>query len=410
VLSNGIVVIGQARPDDPAVVARIRIESGAVADPDDRPGLAAFTARAMLRGTRGRSFEQINEETDDLGAMIGVDAGRHFAEVSIRCLREDLPSLIRLAAEVVRSPAFPEVEIEKVRNELLTSIAEQDNNTQAMAELAMRQLLFPAGHPYRRRVIGEATSVGAVSRDDLLAFHDGHYGPRLMTVSIVGGIASIEDAASLFAQAFGDWPATGYTPEAVPTVAPPEEMVRSSVGIVGKSQSDLVIGFPTLARSHPSYYALETANLILGNLGLMGRLGANVRDRQGLAYYVYSSIETGKTESLWTARAGVNPANVGRALESVRAEVARLRKDLVTDQELANAKSYLTGVLPLALETKSGVAAMLLNIEYFDLGLDFIERYPDIVNALTVEELRLAADEYLDPEFLAVGEAGPPES
>ncbi len=172
----------------------------------------------------------------------------------------------------------------------------------------------------------------------------------------------------------------------------------------------MAIGFPVPSRSDPDYYALDMANLILGRLGLMGRLGASVRDRQGLAYYAFSQIEPGREGSIWVSRAGVDPSNVEQALSSITAEVRGLRDDGVSDEELTDAKSYLTGVLPLALETNDGVAATLLNIEHYGLGLDYLDRYPAIVNALDAAQVQQAARQYLDPDRLAAGIAGPADS
>jgi zinc protease len=140
----------------------------------------------------------------------------------------------------------------------------------------------------------------------------------------------------------------------------------------------------------------------------MGRLGANVRDRQGLAYYAFSAIEPGRTSSLWLARAGVDPRNTERALSAIIEEVARLRDDGVTDEELADGKSFLTGSMPIALETNDGLATTLLNIEHYGLGLGYLERYPEIIQALTKDDVQRAASAHLDPGRLAVGIAGPP--
>jgi zinc protease len=169
----------------------------------------------------------------------------------------------------------------------------------------------------------------------------------------------------------------------------------------------VAIAYPTLARSDPDYYALETANLILGRLGLMGRLGASVRDEQGLAYYVYSTLDSGREQSLWNARAGVDPKDVERAIDGIRVEVERLQSEPVSEDELSDAKSFLTGILPLALERSDGVVATLLAMEHFDLGIDYLDRYPAIINALTREQLLAAAQIHLDPARLAVAVAGP---
>lgn len=404
-LGNGIVVLGQVQAGDPAVSVRVRLEAGAALDPGGKPGVAAFTARSLTRGTPTWSFEAFNETTDRLGATVAVDAGRTFVELQIRSLREDVPALLDLVAEVVRQPTFPPDEVDKVRQELITSIKEQDNDTRAVADRLLRRLIYAEDHPYRHRILGEVDSLAASTRDDLVEFHRRRYGPRAMTVAAVGGL---DDFASFVAEVerrFADW-----TGEAVPPPPPPPpDGVSSSetATIGGKSQADLSIGAPTLARTSPDYYPLEMGNLILGRLGLMGRLGANVRDRQGLAYYAYSAIEPGKQGSLWIARAGIDPANVERARAAIVEELCRVREDSVTEQELGDGKSYLTGSLPIALETNDGVASTLLAIEYFELGLDYLDRYPDIINAIGADEVRSALQHHLDPDRLAVGIALP---
>jgi zinc protease len=183
--------------------------------------------------------------------------------------------------------------------------------------------------------------------------------------------------------------------------------VLATEEIPGKSQADITVGVATIPRGHRDYYALDLGNLILGRLGLMGRLGAEVRDRQGLAYHASSQLEARRDGTLWAARAGVDPENIERAVQAIRSELDRLRGELVSDQELEDAKSYLTGVLPLALETHDGVASTLLAIEEFDLGLDYLDRYPDIIAAVGREHVRQAARAHLDPERLAIGIAGP---
>jgi zinc protease len=139
----------------------------------------------------------------------------------------------------------------------------------------------------------------------------------------------------------------------------------------------------------------------------MGRLGAEVRDRQGLAYYTFSQLEPRTDGTLWSARAGVDPANVERTVESMELELERLREELVSDEEIRDAKSYLIGVLPLALESHDGVASLLLAIEEFGLGLDYLSRYPDLIAAVTRKDVRAAANRHLDPARRVISSAGP---
>lgn len=405
-LSNGTVVLGQVQADDPTVAVRFRFEAGALNDPSDKHGLAAFTARMLTRGTPNRSFEAFNEATDSLGATVSVDPGRTFVEVHVRCLREDLASLLDLVTDVVQNPVFPEEELEKVRQEILAGLREQDNDTRVVSDRLVRKMIYPEGHPYRHRTLGERDSISTIVQTDLREFHRRHFGPRVMTVAAVGGVSSFTNFVEEIDRRFGSWTSDASRPE-TPPAPPPTESTTSRKAIPGKSQADLAIGFPTLSRSDPDYYALEMGNLILGRLGMMGRLGANVRDRQGLAYYAYSSIESGRQASVWMARAGVDPSNVEKAKDGVVEELRRLQSEEVSEDELSDGKSYLTGSLPLALERNDGVAATLLNIEHYELGLDYLDRYPDIINAISAGDIIAAATKHLDPDRVVVGVAEP---
>jgi zinc protease len=406
-LPNGIIVLVQPRPGEQAVDGSISIRAGHAATGETTPGLASMTGRMLNRGTETRSFDAFNDAIDGLGAMMGVETTREAVDVQFHALAEDLDTVLDLAGEIVRTPAFPADELEKVRKQAITGLQERDNDTGAMASKAQRELLYPDGHPYRLRTGGEIESVEAMSRDDLVAYHRAHFGPSATTIALVGGIESLERAVAGLERVFGDWTATIPAPQEAPAVEPPSATARKAYTVPGKSQADLSIGYSTIPRAHEDYYALQMANLILGQLGLMGRLGAHVRDEQGLAYYATSSLTGGVANSLWSSRAGVDPGNIGRALAGIDRELRRLREEAVSDEELASAKSFSIGRLPLAVESLGGVTDLLLTLERFGLGLDYLDRYPEIIAALTKEDLLRAAATHLDPDRLAIGIAGP---
>lgn len=406
-LANGIVLLTQTRPDEPTVSATIRVHAGQGATGEPRAGLAAFVGRMLNRGTAERSFEAYNEAIDSLGAMIDIDTSRDDVEVSLLCLREDLDSVLTLAAEFIRAPAFPQEEVERVRQQSLTGLRELESDTRAMATQAERELLYPVGHPYRLRVSGEIETVSTFQRDDLVDYHRRFFGPAVTTVALVGGVAGLDAARAAIERHFGDWNAAVPASVTPPAIAPPASTERAFKEVRGKSQADIAIGYPTVPRSSADFYALNVANLILGQLGLMGRLGATVRDEQGLAYYVYSSLSPGRENSQWSAAAGVDPGNVERALASIIGELRRLRDAEVSEEEIVDAKSYLTGRMPLTLESPGGVVDLLLMIERFGLGLDYLDRYPGIIESQTRAHLQEAAARHLDPDRLAIGVAGP---
>ncbi len=177
--------------------------------------------------------------------------------------------------------------------------------------------------------------------------------------------------------------------------------------VEGKTQSDVVLGWLGMTRTDPDYMKAGLANNILGVFGMMGRLGDNLRDRQGLAYYVYSRLEAGLGAGPWAAVAGVNPANVQRTVDGIRGEVRRLRQEPVSADDLANSQLSLTGSLPLRLETNEGVAGALLDMERYGLGLDYLQRYAGLVNAVTVQDVQEMAQKYLDPDVYVLAVAGP---
>jgi zinc protease len=407
-LTNGIVVLSQPRPGAETVEATISFAAGQSATGEQVPGLPAITGRMLNRGTSKRTFDQFNEAVDGLGAMLSVDIDRDDIDVSFHSLVEDIETMFSLAAEIILEPSFPGDELEKVRQQAITGLKEQESDTGSMASRAVREQLYPEGHPYRLPTSGEIASVEAITREDLVRYHQRAFGPNVATVAVVGGISDPGEAARHVERVFGDW--TVRVPAAldIPSIDPPAASIRKSYVVRGKSQADLAIAYPTLPRSlDKPYFAMSTANLILGQLGLMGRLGANVRDKQGLAYYAYSSFAGGESNSTWNARAGIDPGNVQRALDGILEEVGRLRSELVTEEEMADARSYLIGSLPLGLESLGGVVGLLLSIEKYGLGLDYLDRYPGYIEQLTREDLLAAAQTYLDPDRLVIGVAGP---
>ncbi|HET7034832.1 MAG TPA: pitrilysin family protein [Thermomicrobiaceae bacterium] len=400
-LANGLKLVGYHDPTSRAVVIDIRIPAGSVRD-GAFPGIASFTGKMLTRGTSELTFAQLNEELDSLGAAINVGVGREYTDVTGKALQEDAGRLAQLMADVILRPTFPEDEATRVAEQSLTALKQLLDSAGAVADETLRELIFPVGHPYRQRSIGTEESLRAITPTELRAFHAANYHPNDVIVATAGGLP-VDEATRLLERAFQDWqPVEKEETTSVQPVPPPEQTTRAERGLEGKSQAEIALGLPTIPRSSPDYDALRVANLILGRLGLMGRLGESVREKQGMAYHVSSSLSAGREIGLWTAHAGVDPSNVDRAIASILAEVEKLRREGVTAQELDDAKSYLVGSLPLGLESSDAIAGTILDLIYYGLGLDYIERLPDRIKTLTAEELRAAAQRYILPDRLAI--------
>jgi zinc protease len=406
-LSNGIKLIVQENHVSPSVVVRGHLRAGTTNDPSNETGLARFTGYAVRRGTATRTFQEINEITESVGANVFVSGGRHVTSFGGKSLTEDFDLLVDVLSDVLLNPNFPQGEVDKVRGQIITSLKELENDTRGLAGREFRSLLYTLEHPYGRPGDGTLESVPLIQRNHLENFYHTYYRPEGAAVVVVGDVQA-ETVSDTLERAIGGWQPSGNAPTLeVPETRPLAERRRYVRTMANKTQADIVLGTVGPARAAEEYYAARLGDTILGHLGLMGRLGETVRDQQGLAYYAYSGLEAGLGQGPWSVRAGVNPANVEQAIESILAEIARLRDELVADQELEDGRDYLTGSLPLQLETNEGIASTLLHMELYQLGDDYIIRYPDLMRAVTKEQIQAAAHEYLDPEHYALAIVGP---
>ncbi|MEW6716942.1 MAG: pitrilysin family protein [Chloroflexota bacterium] len=405
-LPNGIVVSARRNFNSPSVVIRGYLPVGGLFDPDEKLGLANFTASALMRGTSERTMQEMYDALESAGASLGFSCGTHTTGFSGKALVEDLPLLLDLLHSALCNPTFPDDQIEKLRAQLLTALALRAQNTGLMASMTFDQIVYNH-HPYSHPDDGFQETVQAISRDDLVACHRNLYGPRGLVIAIVGAITP-EEAITRAQHVFSDWQNPDQpAPPPLPPLAPISETTTRNVNISGKSQADIVMGVAGPPRRAPEFLAAALGNSVLGQFGMMGRIGETVREKTGLAYYAYSSISGGLGPGPWRVIAGVNPSNVERAVQLIRSEISCFVENPVSDEELKDSQSNFIGSLPLTLESNAGVASALLNLEQFELGLDYYQRYPHLINSITAEDVLQAACAYLDPDKLGVAVAGP---
>lgn len=407
-LDNGLTVLARHMPGTGMIAVAGFVKAGGMFD-GDRSGLARVVATMLQRGTPTRSSQQIAEALDGMGAGLTIQAGLETVGIGLRALSEDAPAALDILGDVLMHPTFPAGELEKVRGEILTTLRVGMQNTRFVAERIFRRLLYPAGHPHRDLPDGDVDAVAAVSRDDVAAFHRERYRPEAAVLAVVGDLppAQALDAA---ARVFAAWPRGGvWARPPVPPLSRLTAPVRGEERLAGKVQSDIVLGAPGVARGDPAYYPTMMANLILGQIGLMGRLGDRVREREGMAYYAFSDLRAGLLAGPWLVRAGVNPANEERAVRGILAEIQAFQEQGPEADELSDARDFLVGSLAVRLETNPGIAQILAEIELFDLGLDYITRYPQIVRGVTHAQIVDAARTF-PPDGYGLAVAGPPRN
>lgn len=408
-LPNGIVVLARASFNSPSVMVNGYLPVGGLFDSDEKLGLADFISAGLMRGTEKRDFQKIYDDLESVGASLGYSGGTHSTGFSGKSLVEDLDLLLGLLTETLRQPTFPEDQIERLRAQFLTGLELRSQSTSAMASLTFDEMVY-AGHPYSRPEEGNPETIMAITLKDLKSFHQLHYGPRGMVIAIVGGIDP-QEAVDQISSKLGDWQNLKQPqPPTLPEWKPLLKGVSKRVKIPGKSQSDIVIGTAGPLRSSPDYMAASLGNNILGRFGMMGRIGDVVRVKSGLAYYAYSSLNGGLGPGPWTAEAGVNPKNEGKVIKLIKKEIKRFVSELVTEEELSDSKSNYIGRLPLSLESNAGVSGAMLVLERYQLGLDYYQRYPEVVNVVSASDIMEAAATYLDPERLGISVAGPPKT
>jgi zinc protease len=405
-LPNGITILTRSNFDSPSVVVTGYLDAGTSLDPDDKLGLAHFTAASLMRGTQKHPFQEIYSKLESAGASLGFGASVHNTGFGGRCLVEDLPLLFSLFSEALRIPSFPEDQVERLRDQILTSLSIQAQDTWDMASLIFDQILF-AGHPYARPDDGTPETIRAIDVDDLHSFQKRHFGPQGMVIVVVGGVSASE-VIDRVQDALGDWEnPEQIMPPDYPPVRALAEPVRRHIPLAGKSQTDLLMGSLAPKRNSPEYLAASVGNHILGQFGMMGRIGEVVREQAGLAYHAGTSLNAMLAAGSWEISAGVNPINLERAIDLIRKEIDRFVCEPVTAQELQDTQDNYIGRLPLSLESNGGVANSLLNLERFQLGLDYYRRLPQMIREITAGQVLETAKSYLHPENLLVVSSGP---
>ena len=406
--ANDITILVRPNPSAPVAMLEGCLRAGSVDESAEQAGLASFTASLLSRGSAKYDFDSYNEAVESVGASVSVGGGTHISSFGSESLVEDFPLMVEILADTLQRPTFPPDHIERVRGQWLVRLQEREQSTRSVSYRRFNEMIF-GNHPYGLPTSGYIETIQELSRDDVVAFHQNLYRPN-QAIIVVSGDVEPDAVVALLESHFGSW-RTGKEPpppaDTIPPVAGANGIQRKSFDMPGKVQSDVVIGCLAIARSHPDYFAVQVANNILGQFGMMGRLGETVRERQGLAYYSYSALDADIGIGPWVAFAGVNPQNVNQAADSILHEFERLGNEPVSDEELSDSIANMTGTLPLRLETNDGVASILLNMEWFGLGLDYLQTYQERIRAITKEDVQRVAADYLRTDSYTQVTAGP---
>lgn len=395
VLKNGITMLFVGTHALPMVNISLAIKAGAIYDPPEKGGVAGLTAALLDEGTRTRSSKQIAEEIDFIGGRLSASGGEDFSSASLVVLKKDLAKGMELLTDILLNPVFPEEELERKKKETIAAIISAKDDPGVVASKAFYEAVFQ-GHPYGIPVEGDEESVNRITRDDIVNFYQQYYRPNNTIIAVTGDI-EYKDAVSLIETSFKRWEKSKLKLPDIPSVK--KVVSRDSILIDRNiTQSNIVLGHTGISRDNPDYYAVSVMNYILGGGGFESRMLKEIRDKKGLAYSVYSRFDVNKYPGAFSVTVQTKNETAIEAIDGINAELKKIREEQVQDEELKNAKAYLTGSFPLRLDTNAKISNFLVLVEFYNLGLDYINEYVKKIDAVTKDDVLRVAGKYIDTE------------
>lgn len=404
-LKNGVQVLLVRDRSTPTVTLSGHIGAGTVRDQPATAGLATLTANNLMNGTQTKDALAIAKTLENRGASLGFGASREGVSISGEALSADLPTLVQVAADVLKNASFPQNELELSRQRALTGLKLELDTPARLARRTFQQAIYPVDHPFH--TFPTAASLQAITRDDLVRFHQQYYRPDATVLALVGDFDSAA-VRSLLVSELGSWETTGNISQITfPVVPLPDKTVRLTPTLPGKTQSMTYLGYSAIDRKDPRYYMALVFNQILGGDTLSSRLGTEIRDRQGLTYGIYSAFQAGQTPGPFLISMQTAPEDANRAIASTVSLLQQIRKEGVTDAEVANAKRSLTSSYPVELASPTSLASTILSNAVYGLPLSAIRTYTDTINSITPAQVNALIQEVLQPDRLVIVTAGP---
>lgn len=409
-LDNGLVVYLLEDHELPLITLTATIRTGGWLDPPDKIGLAALTGTVMRTGGGGGlTPEEVDEELEQFAGDIAIAIGRQSGAASLDVLSKDFTRGLQIFAGLVRAPAFDQSRFELAKLQALEAIRRRQDNPGSVVSREFVKVLYGPDHPTARE--SSLETVRRITRDDLVAFHRTTVHPNGVIIGVTGDFKKDEMVAALRA-VFGAWQ-PGPVPELKIAEVPEEEAAKPAVRFINKetSQTHLRVGHLTIKENDPDYVPLAIANDILGGSSFRSRLFNDVRTKRGLAYSVGSRLNTGMhDQGVWLMRAETKLSSTQEVVNRFVANMERMRTELVTDEELAEAKEAYVNSFVFSFSSPSTIVSRMVELEYDGLPKDFLQQLRDKVVKLTKEDILAAAQKHFRPERLKIVAVGSGEA
>lgn len=394
-LQNGAKIKYLYRDNIPIAYVSVLIPASPLDEP--KPSVAYLTAHLLTHGTKTRTATQIEDEIDFLAISIEKKVTYDYTILTLSTTKRHLKEALNLFFDILINPSFPEEEIKKEISRVEKSLKQMEQDPSFIAYKSFLKTLF-GPHPYGRLIEGEPEELKNIERQDILEFYNKHYTPNNMIFSIIGDINENE-LRELIEKPILMW----YGQKKTRNINPPSFVKRDKplkifINRDDLTQSTIIIGFEGISRKDPDFYALSIMNYILGGGGLTSRLAKQIREERGLAYSVYSTFNPYLLPGAFYIEVKTKAENTHTVIKLIIEELKKMKEKTLTSEEIKEAKAFLSGSFPLRIDTMKKISEFLPVIEFYDLGDDYIKKYPEYIEKVTVDDIKRVANRILNTE------------
>lgn len=389
----------------PLLALRFAFAGGSSQDPADKAGVANFVSGMLDEGAGDLSAAEFQERMEDIAMRMKFDDSRDTFYGTVQTLTKNRDEAMALLKLALTKPRFDEDAIERVRRQLLASLAYEAKSPDRLAARKWFETAFE-GHAYGTSPQGTEASIKQIGEADLEAFRKKNFAKSNLKIVAVGDITE-EQLGKLLDEVFGDLPDEAQLEKVAETE--PANGGRLEIVEMDVPQSVAVFGMGGLKRKDPDFLAAFVLNHIIGGGGFSAILMEEVREKRGLAYSVYSYLSPMDHSAVYMGGVATKNDSIAESLDIIRSELIKIAENGVSEESLKNAKSFLTGSYALRFDTNSKIASQLLGILVEDMGIEYVQKRNEWIEALTVDDLKRAATRFLKPEELIVVVVGKPK-
>lgn len=401
VLENGMIVYLLEDHDLPLFNITARIKTGAIYESSEKAGLASLTGHVMRSGgTISMPADTMNEELEFMATSVETSIDRESGSASLSTLKKDIDKGLKIFADVLMNPSFPEDKIKMRKDEVIESIRRENDNPSQIAGREFRRIMYDSKHPYSRKVEGTLESMEKITRDDIVAFYKKFFHPNNMILGISGDFHK-EEIIKKLNTVFSGWKKEDILFPEVPKV---EKRFEKAVHYVYKdiNQANVIMGHLGIHRKSPDYFPVMIMNFILGGGSFTARIPGRIRSDEGLAYSAFSAFQTARDLGMFFISCQTKLESTNRAVSIALEELDKIRKTPVDKEELFLAKETFMNQFVFRFTTSASIVAQKVDIEYEDLPLNYLETYLDNVQSVTQEDVLRVAKKYLHPDEIKI--------